>query len=89
MTKIIIEGQRFDTAKAVRHIHIAHHDGHNMLYGEIYKSSGGQWYVYTPSQWSNGHRWALMSPEEIHESYGHMLDSEERAIIEADIQGWE
>lgn len=35
------------------------------------------------------HHWEIMSPEEIHERYGHMLSSEELAEIEEDIQGWE
>ena len=81
MAIIIIEGKRLDTAKARKRWSLNYHDGSNMHYGDLYLSSKGTWYVYTPSQWGNGHRWELCDPAEAIEQYGQGLDDDERAEI--------
>ena len=81
MAIVSIDGRVFDTAKAKLNISIAWHDGSNMVYGEIFQSYSGTWYVYTPSQWSNRHNWEIMSPAEILGKYGHMLSEVERERI--------
>jgi hypothetical protein len=72
-----IEGYRFDTEKAKEHWELMYHDGHNLLTGDLYLSSRGTWYVYTPSQWSNCHRWELIDPETAVERYCDYLSQGE------------
>ena len=77
MAKIAIESKRLDTSKARHHWTLTHFDGHNMIYGDIYVSSRGQWYVLIPSQW--GESWELTTAAEALECYGHILKDEDRA----------
>jgi len=78
---VCIEGKRLDTDKAKAHWRLYYHDGNNAHTGDVYLSSKGTWYVYTMSQWGNGHRWELMSPEEILEQCGHGLEEGEKEEI--------
>lgn len=78
---ITIDGHRFDTAKAKAHFELDHHDGNNRHTGDLYLSSKGTWYVYTPSQWANGHRWELVDPTTALERYHEYLTNDERAEI--------
>jgi hypothetical protein len=78
-----IDGHRFDTDKAKKHWHMRHFDGNNVLKGDLYLSSRGTWYMYTPSQWSNGHRWELSDPADLLERYGDYFDDDEKAEIMA------
>ena len=76
-----IDGHRFDTDKAQRHWTMWHFNGHNILTGDLYLSSKGTWYIYTPSQWSNGHRWEVVDPADVLERYGDYFDGEEKTEI--------
>lgn len=78
---VCIRGKRFDTDRAQKHWDLYYHDGSNGHTGDVFLSSKGTWYVYTMSQWGNGHRWELMSPEEILERLGHGLEEEEKKEI--------
>lgn len=80
MAIVVIDGKRLDTSKA-RKWSLNYHDGNNYHYGALYLSSKGTWYVETPSQWANGHRWELCDPTDAIERYGHGLDDDERAEI--------
>lgn len=73
---VAIEGHRFDTSKAKNTWDIGYHDGHNLLTGDLYLSSKGTWYVFTPSQWADGHRWELIDPADAIERYGEHLDDD-------------
>jgi len=55
MTISIINGRRFDTKKAIRHWSLNYHDGRNLYEGDLYLSSKGNFYCFTPSQWGNEH----------------------------------
>ena len=81
MSIVLIDGHRFDTEKAKREWDPSYHDGHNRFSGELYLSSKGTWYVHTPSQWANGHRWEIGDPADLIEQYGEGLDDEEREEI--------
>ena len=81
MAVIVIDGKRLDTDKARRTWDLSYHDGHNRHTGALYLSSRGTWYVETPSQWANGHRWELIDPAEAIERYPDSLSDEERAEI--------
>ena len=84
MSIIVIEGKRLDTDKAKASWDLGYFDGSNMHYGCLYLSSRGTWYIETPSQWANGHRWEIIDPMVAIERYGRGLDDDERAeIIEA------
>lgn len=74
--KVAIDGHIFDTSKARWHASLDHWDGNNMQYGDVYESSTGIFYVYTPSQWSNCHRWEIQTPREILQNYGNEGDDE-------------
>lgn len=74
---IAIDGRRFDTAKARKHYRLDHHDGRNRHTGDLYLSTRGTWYVETPSQWSNGHRWELVDPAVVVERYQDYLTQDE------------
>ena len=67
---IAIDGHRFDTTKARKTWNLRYHDGNNFHEGDLYLSSRGAWYIETPSQWSNGHRWELT---DVIERYSHYL----------------
>jgi hypothetical protein len=81
MSIIVIDGKRLDTGKAKQSWDLSHHDGSNYHSGRLYLSSGGTWYVETPSQWANGHRWELCDPVEAIERYGEGLGDDDRAEI--------
>jgi len=68
--KVAISGHLFDTGKAKWHTSLDHFDGHNQIYGDIYQSSTGIFYIWTPSEWSNQHRWEIITPKQILEYYG-------------------
>lgn len=89
--KIVLNGIRLDTTKAKLHVSLDHHDGSNMIEGDVYQSASGKhWYVYTPSQWSNGHRWEMSTPTRILEDYGRELsDADREAISTAAGLEWE
>jgi hypothetical protein len=89
--KVSIEGHRFDTEKAKLHVQLYRLDDRsNQHTGDVYMSSKGMWYVYTPSQWANMHSWVLMSPEEILSEYDSYLTQEQKEEIafEAELD-WE
>ncbi len=89
--KISINGHHFDTDKASHHWDLDWFDQNsNRHTGDVYRSSKGQWYVYTPSQWSNMHYWELMSVSEILSNYDEYLEDDEKAEI-AELGGveWE
>jgi hypothetical protein len=81
MAIIVIEGKKLDTSRAAKAWSLDYHDGSNLHTGELYLSSKGTWYVSTPSQWANGHRWELVDPVDAIERYGRGLDDEARAAI--------
>lgn len=68
--KVAISGHVFDTDKAKWHASLDHFDGHNQIYGDIYQSSTGIFYIYTPSEWANQHSWEIITPKRILEDYG-------------------
>jgi hypothetical protein len=78
---IAIEGKRFETTKARHHWHMHNFDGQNSHHGDLYLSSQGTWYIETPSQWANGHRWELIDPTDIIEQYRDYFDDDEIAQI--------
>lgn len=81
MSIIAIDGHRFDTDKAKHTWPLQYHDGHNNFTGELFLSSRGTWYVYTPSQWANGHRWELTDPADVLERYQDYLSEAEKIEI--------
>lgn len=81
MTIVCTEGHRFDTKKAKGHWDLGYHDGNNLHLGDLYLSSKGTWYCYTPSQWSNGHRWEIEDAATLIERYGRGLSSDEKHEI--------
>jgi hypothetical protein len=89
VSKIVIEGQRFDTSKAKKQWNMAYWDGSNWIQGELYLSSKGQWYMYSPSQWSNGHHWELTSPAEVLENYRNYFEDPVIEEIAAYVEDWE
>lgn len=80
---VAISGHRFDTDKAKRKWTLSHHDGRNRHTGALYLSSRGTWYVETPSQWANGHRWETIDAAEAIERYGndYLEDDEVKEIL--------
>lgn len=78
---VAIDGHRFETTKAEAHFHLSHFDGHNRHHGDLYLSSRGTWYVATPSQWANGHRWETIDPAEALERYSEYLSDKEKDRI--------
>lgn len=78
---VAIEGHRFDTSKSKAHYELIGHINGNRHTGDLYLSSRGTWYVWTPSQWSNGHRWELVDPEVAVERYQDYLSQDEIAEI--------
>jgi len=82
MTIVVIDGKKLDTEKAKRSWSLDYaDDSSNMHRGDLYLSSKGTWYIETPSQWLNGHRWELIDPVDAIEHYGHGLNDDERAEI--------
>jgi predicted heme/steroid binding protein len=81
MSIVAIDGHRFETEKAKKSWELSHFDGHNRHTGRLYLSSRGTWYVSTPSQWSNGHRWELIDPATAIERYSEHLEQGEVAEI--------
>jgi len=77
MSIIAINGHRFDTNKAKKHYELYYHDGHNRHTGDLYLSSKDTWYIVTPSQWANGHRWELIDPADAIERYAEYLSEDE------------
>ena len=89
--KITIEGHRFDTALAKHHFALVYVDHQsNRHSGDLYCSSRGQWYVYTPSQWSNCHSWQLTTAEEALSDYDRYLtDDQKKQIAQLGDLDWE
>ena len=80
--KVTIDGIRLDTEKAKFSVTLYWLDDHsNQHTGEVYMSSQGQWYIYTPSQWGNQHRWELASPESILNDYDRYRTDEKKDQI--------
>lgn len=75
--KVFIDGHVFETGKSKWHASLNHFDGHNNQYGDVYESSTGILYVWTPSQWGNMHTWIIMDASQILDSYGDYLSDEE------------
>jgi kynurenine formamidase len=75
-SKVYIDGHVFETSKAKWHASLDHFDGNNNIYGDVYESTTGIFYVFTPSQWSNRHSWEINEPSEIIAQYGSMLSDE-------------
>lgn len=84
MAKITIDGVRLDTKKATHSWELYWLDRQsNQHTGEVFVSSTNQWYVYTPSQWANQHRWELSTPEQVLSDYDRYLtDAQKTAIAE-------
>jgi len=83
--KVAISGHLFDTQKAKWHASLDHFNGHNQVYGDIYQSSSGIFYIWTPSEWSNQHRWEIITPKRILEEYGsdeYLTDEEMDYIVQ-------
>lgn len=78
---VCIDGKRLDTDKA-KSWSLNYHDGSNLFTGKLYLSSKKTWYVYTPSQFGNGHRWELCDPAEAIEMYKGLNDDEITEILE-------
>jgi hypothetical protein len=74
---VVIGGKAFNTCKAQRRWVLEYHDGENYSRGELYVSSKGNWYLWSPSQWSNSHAWMLTSPVDAVEKYGKFLSQDE------------
>ena len=89
--KVTIDGYRFDTDKAKVFVTLYKLDEQsNQHRGEVYMSTTGVWYVFTPSQWANRHSWMVMSPEEILNDYDSYLTEDKKAqIAEAAGLAWE
>lgn len=85
---VAIDGKRFDTEKAKRTWDMSWFNGHNMLKGTLYLSSKGAWYIETPSQWANGHRWETIDPADVLERFGQYFSEEEKEEI-IDLAGLE
>jgi hypothetical protein len=58
--KVSIDGHLFDTEKAKKEYSLADWDGSNWHRGVAYLSGSGIWYIKTPSQWANMHRWEIL-----------------------------
>lgn len=89
--KVTIGGHRFDTSKASHHWGLDRiDDNSNRHTGDLYHSSKGTWYVWTPSQWANQHAWMLIEPADALTEYDQYLTDEEKAEI-AELAGldWE
>jgi hypothetical protein len=74
---VAIEGHLFDTTKAKKHYELRYWDGNNWITGDLYQSSRGTWYVYTPSQWADRRSWELISIQEALERYREYLSEDE------------
>jgi len=81
MTIAIINNKKFDTTKALRHWSLNYFDGNNHHYGDLYLSSKGSFYCWTPSQWSNRHSWDTNSVDVLIDLYGQGLSDKEKAEI--------
>jgi hypothetical protein len=82
---VAIEGQVFDTEKAKKHYELRYWDGNNWFEGDLYQSSRGTWYVFTPFQWGASSTWELITAQEAIEIYRDYLSEEEiEQIIEDD-----
>ena len=81
MTKLTIESVHLATDLAVKSWPMYWHDGSNVHTGKVYLSSAGTWYVWTPSQWGNGHWWELSEPGEILNQWDRYLTTERKAEI--------
>ncbi len=68
--KVAISGHVFNTDKAKWHASLDHFDGHNQIYGDIYQSRNGIFYILHPFKWGNNHRWEIITPKRILEDYG-------------------
>ena len=80
--KITIDGIRLDTEKASQSWTLYWADDRSNAHsGHIYRSSKGQWYVYTPSQWSNQHTWELSTAANILNDYDKYLNDEQKTQI--------
>ena len=79
--KIVLDGKCLDTSKAIHHWDMSHFDGRNQHCGDLYLSSRGTWYISTPSQWTTGHRWEMVDPREVVETYRRYFDEAETAQI--------
>jgi hypothetical protein len=82
MTKIFIENHVFSTEKAKWHADLFAFDPRsNRIEGDVYESSTGIFYVHTPSQWANQMSWLIMTPEDILNEYGDMLDDKDADYV--------
>lgn len=79
--RITIDGHHLDTEKASHHWELDYWDDHNRHTGDVYRSSKGTWYVYTPSQWANQHAWRIMTPANILNDYDQYLTEDEKDEI--------
>lgn len=88
--KVTIDGHHFDTEKASGHWQLYNFDGNNQHTGDLYRSSKGTWYVWTPSQWANQHSWMLIEPSDALDQYDKYLNDDEKTEI-AELAGldWE
>ena len=82
MEKIYIENHVFSTEKAKWHCEISALDSRgNRIEGDVYLSSTGIFYVHTPSQWANEMSWLIMTPEDILDRYGSMMDDKDADYV--------
>lgn len=87
--KITIDGVRLDVEKATK-FSLSRHDGSNNSTGSAYRSPKGRWYVYTPSQWANGHAWELSTAADVLGDYdGYLVESDKEEIARLGGLEWE
>lgn len=88
--KLTIDGVMLDTEKAQQWPLSYMDERSNHHTGDVFRSSKGTWYVFTPSQWSNRHSWVLMNPADILSEYDKYIEEEDKAEI-ANLAGlaWE
>lgn len=81
--KVVLDDFVADTEKAQSHYSICHWDGNNMVTGDLYQSSKGNWYAYSPSQWGNMHRWVQLNEGEVLDyTRAFFSEEEDEEIIE-------
>jgi len=88
--KIVVEGHKFDTGKAKRHIKLAYWNNSNWINGNLWISSKNVFYMEEPTQWSNyAGNYHLTTPEDVLENYRQYLEDSEIEESSQYIEGWE
>jgi hypothetical protein len=95
--KLSIGGHHFDTDRATHHWQIVTTPEQDWAgdiipakTAEVYRSSGGTFYVYAESNRVGVFQWCIMTASEILSAYdGHMNDEQKAEIAEAGGVKWE